>query len=129
MSKGVTILIVEDQALILLHMLAILGKGLPSARLLTAVDGADGLRQALAYHLDLIITDFDMPEMNGYQMLTALRRQRKKRIPVVGISAHDSAADDNNGFRTLCDAFLTKPLFPNDLLAKVFQLLPALVLL
>lgn len=69
-----TVLIVEDDALIC----EALAEGLKRAdiRVLTAADGEEGLKTALAKHPDLILLDLMMPKMDGHEMLAELRRDK-----------------------------------------------------
>lgn len=73
---------------------------------LTADDGAAGLVTASRKLPDLIITDWAMPEMNGYEMCSRLKAYpATAHIPVIMISGseHDSARVFDNFFRKPCD--------------------------
>ena len=59
--------------------------------MLQAVDGQDGLEKASQLQPDLIISDINMPRMNGWQMLEALKAQTEtSHIPVVLLTANST---------------------------------------
>ena len=50
----------------------------------TAVDGEEGFRKAVSGLFDLVITDLEMPKMNGYEVIQALReREQTRTIPIL----------------------------------------------
>ena len=78
----------------------------------TAVDGVDGWNALQAGHYDLVVTDIDMPRMNGIELVTTLRAdERFKTIPVVVVSYKDREADRLAGMQAGADAYLTKGSF------------------
>ncbi|HMR80210.1 MAG TPA: response regulator, partial [Polyangiaceae bacterium] len=63
-------------------------------RIETAVDGQDGLEKAVAEPPDLVLTDYDMPRMTGFQFVHALRRDDTTRdVPIVMLTARDTKRD------------------------------------
>ena len=89
-----------------------------------AVDGQEGLRAAAGLGPDLLITDLEMPLLDGIGLVRALRAdQALAAIPVVlltasGEEAHHRAADDVE-----VDGFATKPIRSNELVELVGELL------
>ena len=78
----------------------------------TAVDGVDGWNALQAGQYDLVVTDIDMPRMNGIELVTTLRADdRFKTIPVVVVSYKDREADRLAGMQAGADAYLTKGSF------------------
>ena len=72
----------------------------------------------------LVITDIMMPEVNGYQFLEQLRSDpRFKSLPVIFLTAKGMTADRIKGYETGCDAYLSKPFDPDELVAIVKNLL------
>ncbi len=60
----------------------------------TAVDGQDGLEKAIETKPELILTDYDMPRMTGFELVVALRRDERTRdIPLVMLTARDTKRD------------------------------------
>jgi two-component system NtrC family sensor kinase len=76
--------------------------------IITAMDGKKGLRKALEEKPDLIIMDLKVPEMNGLEVLTALR-QEQCPIPVILTTYHDSANIIIEDFRLGIKDYVLKP--------------------
>jgi DNA-binding NarL/FixJ family response regulator len=76
-----------------------------------ACDGIDGVRK-FGEHPDAILCDVDMPAMNGFGVLQALRRSANqlRTIPFLFITAYGSRANHLNARRLGCDDFISKPL-------------------
>ena len=84
-------------------------------RVLAAASGTHGLEIAKCRHVDLVLVDFEMPDMNGYAITGLLRGiPPKKRI--VMLSGHESTA--TSGFREL-DGFIPKATGVETFLASV----------
>jgi two-component system sensor histidine kinase and response regulator WspE len=78
----------------------------------TAVDGVDGFTQLKAGRFDLLVTDVDMPRMNGIEFVKALRREpRFASLPVAIVSYKDRAEDRAAGMEAGANAYLTKGSF------------------
>jgi two-component system phosphate regulon response regulator PhoB len=90
--KDVRILLIEDDQF--LRKACEIGLKKRGFRVLTAVDGEEGLRQAQAESPDLILLDMLMPKLSGMQTLAALKDDEKTRsIPVVILSNSSIEAD------------------------------------
>lgn len=69
---------------------------------------------------DLVLLDIIMPEMDGYEVLSALKKNKAlKDIPVIMLTARDSLMDKIKGKMSASNEYLTKPFTPEELLAKV----------
>ena len=118
------ILIVEDIPTIQRLICRTVQRILPSARILTAIDGEEGFLRACINHPDLIITGLSMPRMNGYEMIRLLRREKTgMRTPIIGLSGNDPYCSLTGAFRAQCDEFLAKPYEPAALEAKITRVL------
>jgi len=74
-----------------------------------AEDGDEGLAKAVDGSFDLVITDVDMPRMNGYELCTRLKKEYKtSHIPIIVLSSRDSDESVEEGFRVGADAYLAK---------------------
>ncbi len=90
----------------------------------TAVNGQEGLEKLQTMIPDLVITDVMMPEVDGYQLLAQMREDpRLKSIPVVFLTARGMKSDRIQGYQARCDAYLSKPFDPEELVAIVENLL------
>ncbi len=89
---------------------------------LLATDGQSGLDSARTNHPDLILLDLTLPELNGYRVLQALRRE-DNTTPVLILTARGTETDKVLGFRLGADDYVTKPFGVLELLARVEALL------
>jgi DNA-binding NarL/FixJ family response regulator len=86
-----------------------------------AREGWDLLQQTSP---DLVISDIMMPQVDGYQFLKQLRDDpRFQAVPVVFLTARGMTADRIQGYNAGCDAYLSKPFDPDELVAIVSNLL------
>jgi two-component system sensor histidine kinase and response regulator WspE len=77
-----------------------------------AVDGVDGWNVARAESFDLVVTDVDMPRMNGLELVRALRGHGALRdVPVIIVSYKDREEDRLRGLEVGANAYLTKGSF------------------
>lgn len=89
-------------------------------RLTFATDGAKALQLARLQHPDLILMDIMMPVMNGYDTVRALKADPATRhIPVIFVTAMSEVADEAMGFEIGAVDYLTKPVSPPIVLARV----------
>ncbi len=76
------------------------------------------------YSPDLVITDVMMPQVDGYQFLKQLREDaRFRKVPVVFLTARGMTKDRIQGYDAGCDAYLSKPFDPDELVSIVKNLL------
>jgi len=113
------ILVVEDEPR-LLHNLA---KALreESYAVDTADNGDDGLFKAETYDYDAIVLDVMLPQLDGWEVLTRLRKQ--KRTPVLMLTARDATKDRVRGLDGGADDYLIKPFDLDELLARLRALI------
>ena len=113
-----TILIVDDEPVnlsLLAHVLR------PTYQVRAANSGAEALRAAASLPTpDLLLLDVSMPEMDGYTVLRRLRDNPATRfIPVIFITALAAEADEEFGLELGATDYITKPIKPAVLLARV----------
>jgi DNA-binding response OmpR family regulator len=87
-----------------------------------AGDGADTLAQCKAWSPDLMLLDLMLPDMDGYQILGAIRGAGST-MPVIILSARGEEADKVRGFRLDADQYVTKPFGVLELLERIAALL------
>ncbi len=84
-----------------------------------AVDGMDGWNAARTSHYDLIVSDIDMPRMNGFEFVAMLKNDdRLKAVPVIIVSYKDREEDRMRGLEAGADYYLTKGSFHDDTLVE-----------
>ena len=99
---------------------------LPKVQTLTAALPHEGLTLAAEAAPDLILLDIQLPGIDGFEVLRRLRADvATRRIPVVAVSANAMPADIEDGRAAGFDAYLTKPVELDALLATVQRLLLA----
>lgn len=118
------VLIIEDDpaSLELLNYMM----GAAGHTVISATDGAIGLRLALEADPDLILCDLQLPELDGYQIIRRLNSHAGwKRVPVAAVTALSMPGDRESALLTGFDAYITKPIVPETFLREVEALLPA----
>ncbi|MCG8551689.1 MAG: two-component system response regulator [Desulfobacterales bacterium] len=119
MTKGddkPTILIVDDAP----DNITVLTNILTDYNLKAANSGTKALEIALRFRPDIILLDIMMPDMDGYAVCRRLKRDlHTKNIPVIFITAMDEVADEARGFELGAVDYITKPVNPPVVLARV----------
>ncbi len=87
-------------------------------RVITAMDGKQGLDKALAENPDLIITDLKMPRLSGLELIAALRKA-KRNIPVILTTFYGSEQAAIEAFRLGAKDYIVKPYEIKDMLDAV----------
>lgn len=89
---------------------------------ITAANGAEGLQAWQEHHPDVIISDIDMPVMNGFQMVERIR-ETDGDTPIVFASALTSPKDVREGYKIGVNNYIKKPFVPDELDAHIHGLL------
>jgi DNA-binding response OmpR family regulator len=116
-------LLVVDDSAVVRHLVAdcLRRQGF---RITTAVDGLDGLTKAQAEPPDLILTDYDMPNKNGFELVLELRRDSRTRDrPIVMLTARDSQRDQAQMRAAGLTSYLVKPFGTDKCIALVERVL------
>lgn len=117
------ILLVEDSVPLLRNaafLLAVAGY-----KVLTATNGREGIDTLRRQRPDLIVSDIEMPEMDGYQFLQKVRADRRWRtIPFIFVSGKYELDDLMYGLDLGADDYLPKPFDIYDLLDAIQRTLP-----
>ncbi|ALP42689.1 response regulator [Aeromonas schubertii] len=90
-------------------------------RVTVAANGEQGLQQLALARFDLILLDVMMPHMNGFEMLTALRREWD--TPVLMLTARGDSRDRVEGLEAGADDYLAKPFDDRELIARIRAIL------
>lgn len=91
---------------------------------LTASTGEEGLQIFRDERPDMVVLDFAMPGMNGFEVVDEIRRLEggRKRAIVVIVTAYSQTFLVSVDFKVSVDSYLTKPILPSDLVAHVNDL-------
>jgi two-component system, cell cycle response regulator DivK len=85
-----------------------------------AVTGEDGLTAAEANPPDLILMDIQLPGIDGYEVTRRIKANPSLRhIPVIAVTSYALSGDDVKALEAGCDAYVTKPFDPAELLDKI----------
>jgi two-component system chemotaxis sensor kinase CheA len=91
-------------------------------RVTTAVDGVEGMTKLKTESVDLVISDVDMPRMNGFILTAKIREDRKlSALPVVLVTALESREDRERGIDAGANAYIVKSNFDQSNLLGVLR--------
>ena len=117
------VLVVEDSATMRGFVTAALESAGPY-NVTQAESGFHALKVLPRTRFDLIITDINMPDINGLELVRFIREsEQHKTTPLIIISTDGRDADRDRGMKLGANAYLTKPFAPEQLLAAVRDLL------
>ncbi|MEA2858330.1 MAG: two-component system, cell cycle response regulator DivK [Methylobacteriaceae bacterium] len=123
MSKSKRILIVEDtedNRQIMRDLLGGVGFDLVEAH-----DGEAGVIAASQHKPDLILMDFQLPVLDGYEATRRIKANPATRdIPVIAVTSYALSGDEAKAMEVGCSGYIAKPFSPRKLLAKVREFLP-----
>jgi two-component system cell cycle response regulator DivK len=89
-----------------------------------AEDGEAGLAAAAAHRPDLILMDVQLPGIDGYEATRRLKGDAVLRdVPVIAVTAHALSGTEQEARVAGCDGYISKPISPRQLLAKVREYL------
>ena len=93
-------------------------------RVEVAADGDEALRRLAVEAFDCLVTDIEMPNLDGFELTAQLRQiERFAHLPIVVVSTRESSEDRLRGLRSGADAYLTKQsLVATDLVETVRRL-------
>lgn len=118
-SGGIKVLLVEDNR----EIVRFVTENLEGMTCIVAHNGQSGYEKALQEKPDVIVSDIMMPAMDGMEMSRLLKRNLEtKDIPILLLTAKDSAQIELEAYRLGVDAFLSKPFSMEHLSARLRQL-------
>jgi CheY-like chemotaxis protein len=89
-----------------------------------ATNGVEALQRALDSSPDIILMDLSLPVMDGWEATRRLKQDtRTARIPVVALTGHALSGMFEGAKNAGCDAFVTKPCLPEDLVQQIHHVL------
>jgi two-component system chemotaxis response regulator CheY len=118
------ILVVEDSSTMRALLTASLEEIAGEIKVTEAENGFDALRALPRDSFDLIITDINMPDINGLELVSFVKKNEIYRsIPLIIVSTEGSERDLDRGVSLGADAYIVKPFDPEDLREIVCGLL------
>jgi two-component system chemotaxis response regulator CheY len=116
-------LIVEDSPMMRQLLVFALAR-VKNLRVTEADDGIDGMRKLASARFDLIITDINMPIMDGLKLVKRVRSDPTHRdTPIIIITTEGSHEDRQRALSLGANAYITKPIQAPQVIAKVKELL------
>ena len=117
------VLIVEDSPT-MRQLIAFALKRIRGVRIVEANDGVDGLKKLSAERFDLILTDINMPIMDGLKLVSLVRNDGNyKNIPIVVITTEGAQEDRERALALGANDYITKPIQPTRILDVARNLL------
>lgn len=93
-------------------------------RIVEAIDGVDGLKKVTAEKFDLIITDINMPIMDGLKLVSLIRSNSNyKDIPIIIVTTEGSEEDKKRGLALGANAYIPKPIQSGQVVSLVKSML------
>jgi two-component system cell cycle response regulator DivK len=116
------IMVVEDQEDNRQILRDLLGNN--GYELIEAWDGEAALTTLASQRPDLILMDIQLPGIDGYEVTRRIKADPGLRaIPIIAVTSYALSGDAEKAFEAGCDAYVTKPYSPRQLLAKVREYL------
>jgi PAS domain S-box-containing protein len=99
------------------------------ARVRVASSGPEGLQMIAERHPDVMLADIEMPEMDGYSLVRALREREREqntaRVPAIAVTAYASPREREQAMDAGFDGHVPKPVDPTALVRAVVSIVPA----
>ncbi len=123
MASDLKILIVDDSPTMRRILLNTVQKaGYPNCH--EAEDGKDALAKLMANDYDLLMTDWNMPNMNGLELTEAIRNSSNhKNIPILMVTTRNMKEDIVNAIKTGVNGYIVKPFDAKTLHAKINEIM------
>src|SRR5512141_69506 len=121
--ENATFLVVEDSPT-MRQLISFSLKRFKNARIIEAVDGVDALKKLGGDRIDLILTDINMPVMDGLKLVSLVRQNPQlKEIPIIIITTEGAEEDRERGLALGANAYISKPIQSSHLIKTISELL------
>lgn len=121
--ENLRFLIVEDSPT-MRQLISFSLKRFKGCKIVEAVDGVDALKKLNSEEIDVILTDINMPVMDGLKLVTLVRQNPKLRdIPIIIITTEGAQEDRERGLALGADAYISKPIQSSGLIKVITEIL------
>jgi len=121
--ENLRFLIVEDSPT-MRQLISFSLKRFKGCKIIEAVDGVDALKKLQAEEVDMILTDINMPVMDGLKLVTLVKSNPRLRdIPIVIITTEGAQEDREKGLQLGAEAYVSKPIQSSGLLKIITEIL------
>ena len=118
-----TFLVVEDSPT-MRQLISFALKRIPGSTIVEASDGIDALKKLSNQKFDVILTDINMPIMDGLKLVSMVRNDpTHKDIPIIIITTEGAEEDRKRGLALGANAYIAKPIQTQDLLNVMNEIL------
>jgi two-component system chemotaxis response regulator CheY len=122
-AKELHCLVVEDSPMMRQLLVFALSR-IESLKITEADDGVDGLRKLATQRFDIVLTDINMPIMDGLKLVRRIRTDAvHKDVPIVIVTTETADEDRQRALQLGANAYITKPIQAPLVIAKVKELL------
>ena len=118
-----TFLVVEDSPT-MRQLISFSLKRFEGCKIVEAVDGVDALKKLSTETIDIILTDINMPVMDGLKLVKLVRENEKlKHLPIVIITTEGAEEDRERGLKLGANAYIAKPIQSSHLIKTITELM------
>jgi two-component system chemotaxis response regulator CheY len=117
------VLVVDDSETMRMFIFFQLIKLLPGVQLMDAENGLDAIEKLKQQDVDLILTDMNMPELDGAGVIRTVRQLFKKDTPIIIITSRGENLERERGLALGANGYLTKPLDILEFRKKILEYL------
>jgi len=119
------ILVVDDSEFVRSYHSHILEQA--QFQVITAVDGSDGLEKLYTNACDLVLTDINMANMDGYEFIRRIRADDKySSLPIIIVSTESEGKDKTKGFVAGANLYIVKPSAPEMMVENIRMIIDIL---
>jgi two-component system, chemotaxis family, chemotaxis protein CheY len=123
MADTLHALVVEDSPTMRQLIVFALSR-IKTLKVVEADDGVDALKKLSQQHFDILITDINMPMMDGLKLVSMVRKdEAHKDIPIIIITTEGAQEDRQRALSLGANAYITKPIQAPQVISKVKELL------
>jgi two-component system chemotaxis response regulator CheY len=117
------VLVIDDSETMRMFIFFQLIKMLPGVQLMDAENGLDAVEKLKQQDVDLILTDMNMPELDGAGVIRTVRQVFKKDTPIIIITSRGEHLEREQGLALGANGYLTKPLDILEFRKKILEYL------
>lgn len=121
--EGLTFLVVEDSPT-MRQLISFSLKRFKGCKIVEAVDGVDALKKLASEKIDVILTDINMPVMDGLKLVSLIRQNPElKDLPIIIITTEGAEEDRQRGLALGANSYIAKPIQSSHLIKTIQELL------
>lgn len=121
--EGLRFLVVEDSPT-MRQLISFSLKRFKGCKIVEAVDGVDALKKLASEKIDVILTDINMPVMDGLKLVSLIRQNPDlKNLPIIIITTEGAEEDRQRGLALGANSYIAKPIQSSHLIKTIQELL------